>query len=98
MKKNSFTLIELLLVTAIIGILVSILLPSLLKAREASRKIVCLSNLKQIGSVLNLYTKNNSGYYPPKAAWNHQTSYLGEYGLTRRMRPSQRYLNPYVIR
>lgn len=48
MKK--FTLLELLIVCAIIGILVSILLPSLVEARNKTKAAACLSNLKQIGT------------------------------------------------
>lgn len=47
--NNRFTLLEMLLVIAVIGILVSILLPSLSQAREASKSVVCKNNLKQMG-------------------------------------------------
>ena len=65
MKKNSFTLIELLVVVAIIGILVTILMPSLSKAKEMARRAVCLSNLKQMGTVSTLYGNDNSGRLNP---------------------------------
>ena len=48
-KINRFTLLEMLIVIAIIGILASLLLPSLSKAREASKSVVCKNNLKQMG-------------------------------------------------
>lgn len=60
MKK--FTLIELLIVIAIIGILLSILLPSLSKARSKAMQAICLSNLKQSGTAMMMYMKNNSLY------------------------------------
>lgn len=62
MKK--FTLLELLIVIAIIGILLTLLMPSLSKARYASRKAVCASNERQSGNGVLLYTKNNNEKFP----------------------------------
>jgi len=55
MKKAAFTLLELLIVIAIIAIMTSILLPALTKAREQGRSIVCRGNLKQLGTIFYLY-------------------------------------------
>ena len=63
--KLFFTLIELLVVIAIIAILAAMLLPSLNKAREKSKQIVCISNLKQIGMAFHLYANDFNGAYPP---------------------------------
>ncbi|MCM8527149.1 MAG: type II secretion system GspH family protein, partial [Lentisphaeraceae bacterium] len=60
MKK--FTLLELLVVIAIIGILLSFLLPSLTLSRYKAMQTVCLSNLKQAGTAMMMYMKDNSMY------------------------------------
>ena len=54
--KKGFTLIELLVVIAIIAILAAILFPVFAQAREKARQASCLSNLKQIGTAIQLYT------------------------------------------
>ena len=60
--NNRFTLIELLIVVAILGILVSMLLPSLRKSREKAYQAVCGSNSKNIAKALYLYRHNNSDF------------------------------------
>lgn len=60
--RRSFTLIELLIVIAVIAILAGMLLPALNSAREKGRAIRCLSNLKQFGLVSVEYTQENDGY------------------------------------
>jgi len=62
--KRGFTLIELLVVIAIIAILAAILFPVFAKAREAARKTTCLSNLKQIGLSVIMYTQDYDETYP----------------------------------
>jgi prepilin-type N-terminal cleavage/methylation domain-containing protein/prepilin-type processing-associated H-X9-DG protein len=59
-----FTLIELLIVIAIIAILAAMLLPALNKAREQARKTVCTNQLKQLGTTITLYHDDNAGYLP----------------------------------
>ena len=64
MKKRQFTLLELLIVVAVIAFLVSLLLPSLKKARKAANTAVCMSNLSQLGKALSGYLVDNNNFYP----------------------------------
>lgn len=59
-KPNAFTLIELLVVIAIIALLISILLPSLSRARELSKRLVCASNIKGVGTSAKIYANDNN--------------------------------------
>lgn len=61
MKKENFTLVELLIVIAIIAILASMILPALNKTFEAARRISCTNNLSQIGKAITMYADDNNG-------------------------------------
>ena len=65
MKRTGFTLIELLVVIAIIAILAAILFPVFARAREKARQTSCLSNLKQLGTALQMYTQDYDEMTPP---------------------------------
>ena len=63
-QKAAFTLIELLVVVSIIALLVSILLPSLSRARELAKRAVCVSNAKQLVLAVSLYAADNEEQMP----------------------------------
>jgi len=71
MSQKKFTLIELLIVIAIIAILLSILLPSLFKAREKAKRAVCASNQKQVYTSSVIYSNDNDHKYPHRMPANH---------------------------
>lgn len=62
--STGFTLVELMVVVAILSLLVTILLPTLWRAREITRSTLCLTNLHGLGRALHTYTFENDGYYP----------------------------------
>lgn len=61
MRRQAFTLVELLVVLAIIGILVAMLLPAVQAARESARRTECKSHLKQVGLAFEQYLEANGG-------------------------------------
>lgn len=64
-RRHAFTLVELLVVIAIIALLISILLPTLAAAREASKRSVCASNVRQNIVGVNAYAADYEGRLPP---------------------------------
>ncbi len=63
-KSRGFTLIELMIVIAIIAILAAILVPNFIKARAQGQLTSCKSNLKNMATALEMYSTDNVGVYP----------------------------------
>lgn len=70
-----FTLLELLIVIAIIAILATFLLPALSKAKGMARQIDCVNNLKTMGTSTNMYGNDYNSFYPHAVYINGATSY-----------------------
>ena len=64
MPRRGMTLVELLVVVAIIGTLVGLLLPAVQGVRESARRIECMNTLRQIGIATMLYTDTHRGRFP----------------------------------
>jgi len=77
-KRRGFTLLELLIVIAIIVILASLLLPALSRAKEQARRAKCISNLKQISLAVKEFALDHDWKIP----WHTPTSEGGTYGVS----------------
>ena len=80
-RKQSFTVYELLIATAIIMLLVAILMPCARMARNAAGRIKCIGNLKSWGISFTLYANDHEGLYP--LSWinnsDHWASFMADY-------------------
>ena len=74
-QGKAFTLIELLVVIAIIALLLSIVMPALRKSKRQAQGAICLSNVKQWGTIFMLYTQDNDGSFPQNIAGDGMSNY-----------------------
>ncbi len=65
-REAAFSLIEILVVVAIIGILIGLLLPGIRRSRQAATKLNCMNNLRQIGIAIRVYRNENMQSYPDR--------------------------------
>lgn len=63
-RGRGFTLIELLVVIAIVALLAAILLPSLSRSKQSTRRLLCVTHLKQLALATVMYVMDSEGYYP----------------------------------
>src|SRR4051812_27246766 len=81
-RQRGFTLVELLVVIGIIAVLIGILLPALSRAREAAKRTQCLSNLRQVGTYLQIYANQFNGAVPlGRWDWKAEMNYVVHNGV-----------------
>lgn len=74
-RGNGFTVVEVLVVICIITVLASMLVPSVMRAREQARQVTCLSKMRQLGSAMMSYLASNENYFPKPAVTDSSTRY-----------------------
>ncbi len=63
-RTDGFTLVELLVVIAVIGLLISLLIPAISSVREAANRAMCSSRMRQCGIAMHTYAGSHGGYLP----------------------------------
>ncbi|MEO6053864.1 MAG: prepilin-type N-terminal cleavage/methylation domain-containing protein [Chthoniobacterales bacterium] len=78
MNSRGFTLIEMLLVVAILGILIVVGFPHMEQLTQRSQSVVCMSNLRQLGTMAASYLNDHDGQYPKVETNPSYPEYQGE--------------------
>jgi len=73
---RGFTLVELLVVIGIVAVLIAVLLPALGRARAQANRVVCLSNIRQLGVGILMYCNDNKGWFPTCAFPEDGSAYV----------------------
>jgi prepilin-type N-terminal cleavage/methylation domain-containing protein/prepilin-type processing-associated H-X9-DG protein len=95
LRRKGFTLVELLVVIGIIALLISILLPSLNRARETANRVKCGSNMRQIGQAILLYANENKGAYP-RTRYNSTGNTTGNFDTVNANTAQDPFINQVV--
>jgi prepilin-type N-terminal cleavage/methylation domain-containing protein len=90
MQRRAFTLIELLVVVSILVLLIALLLPALGKGRDLARRLICSSNLGQMGAGMTGHVNDHAGLLPGPS-WYGQTA-----GYNSGTKDMARWLAPYM--
>jgi prepilin-type N-terminal cleavage/methylation domain-containing protein len=95
-SRPGFTLFELLVVIAIIALLAAILFPVFAQAREKARQTSCLSNLKQLGTAMLMYSADHDGLFPPAVGRQPQQVNAYEFSWLHRLEPYTKNLGIFI--
>jgi prepilin-type N-terminal cleavage/methylation domain-containing protein len=74
--KRAFTLVEVLVVVAILAVLMALLLPAMQRARYLAKETVCMNNLRQVVVGLSAYATDHRGWYPKNGAYRNSATSL----------------------
>jgi prepilin-type N-terminal cleavage/methylation domain-containing protein/prepilin-type processing-associated H-X9-DG protein len=101
-KHRAFSLAELLVVVGVIAVLAALLLPTVGRAREAGRRVVCLGNLRQFGAAFRMYAADNADLFPfsaglgePGPPWPAEDWFWWQTPRDLKRSPILRYTGPY---